>query len=126
MLWSAARGGRDDKVAGHVATIREIGDNAALDRAMEDAFPGSRVNVRIEAGWFEVEMQQQGLLRPLRALGRLIVQGAAESQTIAVSHAPALIEALQSHPECRSIALEMRFGETRVAGDDDDGGVSWL
>ena len=30
-------------------------------------FPGSRVAVSFDSGWFEVEMQQHGLLRPLKA-----------------------------------------------------------
>jgi predicted ATPase len=48
-------------------TIREIGDSAALDAAVGDAFPGSRVAVRFTGGWFELEMEQHGLLRPLKA-----------------------------------------------------------
>ena len=39
----------------------------ALDEAVDDAFPGARVSVRYDSGWFEVEMQQHGLLRPLKA-----------------------------------------------------------
>jgi predicted ATPase len=54
-------------LAAALQTIREIGDPAALDRAVGDAFPGSRVGVRFSGGWFELEMEQHGLLRPLRA-----------------------------------------------------------
>ena len=54
-------------LAAALQTIREVGEDAALDHAVEDAFPGARVSVTIERGWFEVEMQQHGLLRPLKA-----------------------------------------------------------
>jgi predicted ATPase len=37
---------------------------------------------------------------------------------IVVSHAPALVDALQQVAECHSIVLDKHFGETRVAGDD--------
>jgi predicted ATPase len=48
-------------------TIRQIGDAEALDAAISDAFPGSHVSVTLATGWFELEMQQHGLLRPLKA-----------------------------------------------------------
>jgi len=54
----------------------------------------------------------------LPALARLIAAAAQRSQVVVVSHAPALIDALQSLPECRSITLEKRFGETIIAGED--------
>ncbi len=54
-------------LAAALQTIREIGDSDALDEAVEDAFPGSAVDVTVTDGLFEVVMQQQGLLRPLRA-----------------------------------------------------------
>ena len=62
----------------------------------------------------------------LPALGRLIAGTAERSQVLVVSHAPALIDALQALPECRSISLEKRIGETIVAanGNEPDG-VSW-
>ena len=147
-------------LAAALQTIRQIGDGGALDAAVDDAFPGARVSVSYGSGWFEVEMQQQGLLRPLKAaelsdgtlryllwiaalltprppgllvlnepetslhpdllpaLGRLIAQTAARSQVVVVSHAPALIDALQQLPECHSIPLEKRLGETLVAVAD--------
>jgi len=146
--------------AAALETIREIGDGPALDAAVSDAFPGARVSVAQTDGWFDVEMRQHGLLRPLKAaelsdgtlryllwvaalltprppgllvlnepetslhpdllpaLGRLIAQTADRSQVIVVSHAAPLIDALQSLPECHSIALEKRFAETRVAGEE--------
>src|SRR5206468_6424264 len=42
-------------------------DADALDRAVDDAFPGGHVDVRVDEGWFAVEMRQHGLLRPLTA-----------------------------------------------------------
>jgi predicted ATPase len=54
-------------LAAALQTIREIGDGGALDEAIEDAFPGGRVEVSHDHGWFEVAMRQHGLLRPLKA-----------------------------------------------------------
>jgi predicted ATPase len=48
-------------------TILEIGDNEALARTIDDAFPGSRLWIDVQAGRFEVKLQQHGLLRPLSA-----------------------------------------------------------
>jgi predicted ATPase len=60
-----AHDGRD--LAAALETIRVIGDGEALAAAIDDAFPGSQVSVRVTDGWFSVEMQQHGLLRPLGA-----------------------------------------------------------
>jgi predicted ATPase len=57
--------GRD--LAAALQTIREIGDAPALDEAIDDAFPGARLSIRRDDGRFEVELLQEGLLRPLRA-----------------------------------------------------------
>ncbi|MEO5823685.1 MAG: AAA family ATPase, partial [Vicinamibacteraceae bacterium] len=58
--------GRD--LAAALETIRMIGDATALATAIDDAFPGSRVSVRVSDDvWFNVEVQQHGLLRPLGA-----------------------------------------------------------
>jgi len=54
-------------LAAAVETIREIGDDAALTAAVEDAFPGSSLNVENNSGWFSLMMKQHGLLRPLSA-----------------------------------------------------------
>ncbi len=54
-------------LAAALQTIREIGDTASLDAAVEDAFPGAVVEVTHAAGWFEVELRQHGLLRALKA-----------------------------------------------------------
>jgi predicted ATPase len=46
-------------------TILEIGDDSALHRTIDDAFPGSRLGIEVQAGRFELTLQQHGLLRPL-------------------------------------------------------------
>ncbi len=53
--------------AAALQTIREIGDREALDRSVEDAFPGSRIEIDVQDGRFEILMHQHGLLRPLKA-----------------------------------------------------------
>ncbi|MBU3055253.1 AAA family ATPase [Pseudomonas indica] len=56
--------GRD--LAAALQTIREIGDSEALDAAVSDAFPGSRLRIAFQAGGhFSLEFHQEGLLRPL-------------------------------------------------------------
>lgn len=54
-------------LAAAVQTIREIGDSAALDTAVSDAFPGSRLSVVTNLGRFVLMMEQRGLLRSLGA-----------------------------------------------------------
>lgn len=56
-----------DDFAAAVQTIREVGDAEALDSAVDDAFPGASLEVRVQDGSFEILMHQPGLLRPLRA-----------------------------------------------------------
>lgn len=46
-------------------TIVEIGDDEGLALALQDAFPGARVEIAVTAGRFELQFQQPGLLRPL-------------------------------------------------------------
>lgn len=48
-------------------TIREVGDAAALDAAVDLAFPGSRLGIAAAAGRFELSLTQPGMLRPLGA-----------------------------------------------------------
>jgi predicted ATPase len=55
--------GRD--LAAAWQTIREIGDAAALDAAVDDAFPGAKVEVEVSQGRFGLRFSQHGLLRPL-------------------------------------------------------------
>jgi predicted ATPase len=59
-----AHDGRD--LAAALQTIRAIGDGPALDAAVEDAFPGARVDV-VTGDRFTVLFEQHGLLRPLSA-----------------------------------------------------------
>jgi predicted ATPase len=54
-------------LAAAIQTIRVIGDARQLDAAISDAFPGARIHVSGSDGFFEVETQQHGLLRPLKA-----------------------------------------------------------
>jgi predicted ATPase len=53
-------------LAAALQTIHAIGDSRALSDAIDDAFPGSRIMTTNREGWFEVEMSQHGLLRPLK------------------------------------------------------------
>lgn len=53
--------------AAAVQTIYEIGDRAAFDSAISDAFAGGEVLVDQRDGMFSLTMQQKGLLRPLSA-----------------------------------------------------------
>ncbi|MTI45321.1 putative ATPase [Roseibium hamelinense] len=53
-------------LAAALRTIYEIGDEAALAEAVDDAFPGARIEIVVNDGYFEVLMHQKGLLRPLR------------------------------------------------------------
>jgi predicted ATPase len=61
----------------------------------------------------------------LPALARLIAQTSDRSQVIVVSHAKALIEALQQDLECHSIMLDKRFGETHVQTLQDEDRPRW-
>jgi predicted ATPase len=55
-------------LAAALQTIRENGDDKGLDRAIEEAFPGSRLGiVKRENGVLAVQLRQHGLLRPLGA-----------------------------------------------------------
>ncbi len=55
-------------LAAALQTIREIGDPQALRAAVADAFPGASVSIESNDGRFETVMQQQGLLRQLKAV----------------------------------------------------------
>ncbi|MEM9473001.1 MAG: AAA family ATPase [Pseudomonadota bacterium] len=141
-------------------TIREIGNPDALDVAIEDAFPGSAVELSVNDGLFELLMHQKGLLRPLRTaelsdgtlryllltvallsprpapllvlnepetslhpsllepLARLISKAAETSQVIVVSHAGALVDALNLQSGIASYELKKELGETIVDGTE--------
>jgi len=62
-----ALAGDGSDLAASIQTIREVGDAGALDAAIEHAFPGHAVEVAITGAYFEIEMRQPGLLRPLKA-----------------------------------------------------------
>jgi predicted ATPase len=53
-------------LAAAIRTIMEIGNPADLDDTIADAFPGSGLKVTVADGYFELEMKQHGLLRPLK------------------------------------------------------------
>jgi len=154
-------------LAAAVQTIVEIGDAEALASSVSDGFPGSSISVTTSGGWFDVEMQQHGLLRPLKAaelsdgtlryllwvaalltprppdllvlnepetslhpdllppLARLIARAAERSQVVVVTHATALIDALQEEADCRTFVLEKSFGATIIAGAEDGARPSW-
>ena len=46
-------------------TIIEIGDATALQQSVQAAFPGSRVEISVADGRFELLLRQPGMLRPL-------------------------------------------------------------
>jgi predicted ATPase len=54
-------------LAAAMQTIREIGGDAELRDAVADAFPGAGIEIVENDGYFELEMRQHGLLRPLKA-----------------------------------------------------------
>jgi len=58
--------GRD--LAAALQTIREVGDEAGLEEALDNAFPGSSMKIDISAdNRFTLSLQQPGMLRPLTA-----------------------------------------------------------
>jgi predicted ATPase len=54
-------------LAPSIATILEIGDCAALQEAVDDAFAKSTLRIGGSEPYMELEMQQHGMLRPLKA-----------------------------------------------------------
>lgn len=54
-------------LAAALQTIRELRDDDALDRTLDDAFPGSRLAISAGDGHFSIHLRQHGLLRPLGA-----------------------------------------------------------
>jgi predicted ATPase len=62
-----ALAGDGSDLAAAIQTIREVGNVDMLDAAIEHAFPGHSVEVTVTGTYFEIEMRQPGLLRPLKA-----------------------------------------------------------
>jgi predicted ATPase len=60
-------GNDGDDLPAALETIRIFGDREALERTIDDAFPGSRIEIEVQSGRFEVQLRQHGLLRPLAA-----------------------------------------------------------
>jgi predicted ATPase len=148
--------GDGSDLAAAIQTIREVGAAEEMDVAIADAFPGAAVEVISTDGYFELEMRQHGLLRPLKTselsdgtlrylllvaallsprppalmilnepetslhpdllppLARLIARASKRSQAVVVSHAAALVAALDADTDCRRIVLEKHLGETVV------------
>jgi predicted ATPase len=52
-------------LAAALQTILEIRSDEPLATTLKDAFPGSRLSVQVQNGRFELQLQQQGLLRSL-------------------------------------------------------------
>lgn len=65
--WTPVLGDDGSDLASAIQTIREVGDDAVVAAAVEDAFPGSRLEVLNIDGRFALNMSQHGLLRPLGA-----------------------------------------------------------
>jgi predicted ATPase len=54
-------------LAAALKTIQETGDREALVSAIADAFHGARISIRNDGGWFEVGLEQDGMLRRMGA-----------------------------------------------------------
>jgi predicted ATPase len=54
-------------VAAALQTILEIGDTDSLEQAVDNAFPGGRIEIGNHDGRFALHFRQHGLLRPLGA-----------------------------------------------------------
>jgi len=48
-------------------TIIEIGDSELLHQAVDDAFPGAKIEIAVSDGYFGLLVHQPGILRPLQA-----------------------------------------------------------
>jgi len=116
-------------IAAALQTIIEIGDAEGLAAAIDDAFPGSHIEVTSARGVFEellVLNEPETSLHPdlLEPLARLIEAASHSAQVIVVSHASTLVDALQSARDASVIRLEKRLGETQ-APDIEEPGWTW-
>ena len=64
---SAFRSRTTGRCSAAIQTIIEIGDSETLFARIEDAFPGARIAIEADNGYFRLTMRQHGLLRPLEA-----------------------------------------------------------
>ena len=64
---TAALAGDGGDLAAAIQTIREVGDRESFEGAVDRAFPGHSIQVAVSGAYFEIEMRQPGLLRPLKA-----------------------------------------------------------
>lgn len=64
--------------------------------------------------------EPEGSLHPslLQPLARLVARAATRSQIILVSHAEALVDALDAEADCKAIRLEKQLGETLIRDED--------
>ena len=110
-------------LAAAVQTIREIGDRAALDHAVADAFDGATVEVAVAAGRFDLALRQPGMLRPLVSaelsdgtLRYLLLVAAAADATAAGADGA---QRAGDQPAPRSAAAARAAGRTSRPGDPD-------
>ena len=128
-------------------TIREIGDPGELTAAIGDAFPGCTIEITSSDGYFELQMRQHGLLRPLKAaelsdgtLRYLLLIAALLSPRppdLMILNEPEtslhpdllaplgrliaqarLVSALGEDPQAQQIVLEKQLGETLIQPDE--------
>ncbi|HJQ58961.1 MAG TPA: AAA family ATPase [Vineibacter sp.] len=59
-------GSEGSDLAAALQTIREVGESGQLDDAVADAFPDTSIEVTVSDGYFDLQMQQYGLHRPLK------------------------------------------------------------
>jgi predicted ATPase len=64
---TVALAGDGSDLAAALQTVAEIGDASGFEEAIERAFPEHSVGVTESGVYFEIEMRQPGLLRPLKA-----------------------------------------------------------
>jgi predicted ATPase len=64
---TAALAADGSDLAAAIQTIREVGARDAFEQAVDRAFPGHAIQVTASGVYFELEMLQPGLLRPLKA-----------------------------------------------------------
>jgi predicted ATPase len=62
---TAALASNGADIAAAIATIMEVGADDELADAVEDAFPGTSIDVSVSNAAFGIEVRQHGLLRPL-------------------------------------------------------------